>query len=74
MRRPRRLGWLAWPPPVIERPLDAFLDEVNRKALIPVRRALTLHKQQMPENVADLNTALDQYRDAYSLDADRVPR
>jgi len=41
--------------------LDAFRDEVDRQALAPVRRALTLHKQHMAENVADLDARLDQF-------------
>jgi CHAD domain-containing protein len=38
--------------------LDAFGDAVDRQALSPARRALTLHKQRLSEEIADLDERL----------------
>ena len=53
--------------------LDAFRDEVDREALAPVRRALTLHKQHMAENVADLDARLDQFGKRMQKARNKVP-
>jgi len=41
--------------------LDAFDGEVDRQGLAPLRRALTLHKNHLAENVADLDARLDAF-------------
>ena len=39
--------------------LKAFDEQVDRRDLAPARRALTLHKQHLSEDVADLDARLD---------------
>ncbi|MGB5834173.1 MAG: CHAD domain-containing protein, partial [Thiohalocapsa sp.] len=41
--------------------LDAFHDQVDRQTLAPVRRALTIYKQHLAENVTDLDARLDDF-------------
>lgn len=41
--------------------LTAFAREVNRQSLAPARRALTLHKQHIAEDVTDLDARLDTF-------------
>jgi CHAD domain-containing protein len=41
--------------------LDAFDGEVDRQGLAPLRRALTLHKEHLAENVTDLDARLDAF-------------
>ena len=53
--------------------LDAFADTVDRRALSPVRRALTLHKQRLSEDVADLDERLAAFGTAMRKARERVP-
>lgn len=41
--------------------LKAFDGQVDRRGLAPARRALTLHKQRLSEDVADLDARLDAF-------------
>jgi len=41
--------------------LDAFHDQVDRQTLAPVRRALTIYKQHLAENLTDLDARLDDF-------------
>lgn len=53
--------------------LKAFDGAVDRQYLAPARRALTLHKQHLAENVADLDARLDAFGERMREARQRVP-
>lgn len=53
--------------------LKAFDGAVDREHLAPARRALTLHKQHLAENVADLDARLDAFGERMCEARKRVP-
>lgn len=53
--------------------LDAFSEEIDRQGLAPVRRALTMHKQHLSEDVADLDARLDAFGQRMHEARERIP-